>query len=753
MVPLFLFVGLVALQLLPIEWSWMASIAPGNEAVWKEMLGEPALAGAMPSFLPMSLDAHATRVDLAVLLALVTIFYVVLQVYRSLDQVKRLLTAVSVIGLLVAFAAFVQHLTDSSTMLGLWDLPARPKHGGPFVHVGHFSQYLNLSMGCALALMLVRLAERLPGQEWEAKDLAGARGQPLSRLEILLWILLVLGAVMVAMSNSRNGLLSMLVSGVVITVVLSRTHFLKGIAWPLAGMLVLAFAVLLLMGFDPVYERVATLEDPQGQLEGRFALIGDSLGLWKTSPWLGIGQGGFEHVFPAFDHSLRPGTAAHAENQFVELLAETGIAGLLLVLAFVGLLWRAWLRLLRSRPSPRAGLAYGLGFGLLAVALHALTDFGLRTPSVMLLALLSSGLIVSSARPWLVSGLPGRFLSAVMGFGLAGLLAVQILPAWNRVRAEQLWNEVEVQRLELRAPRLIGTEQQLDDFVAKVDEAARLDSDHVVYRYWSIVHGWQRAVARVKHGLRLAPETSVPKTPELKDAALSARQRLLALRVLMPIYGPLWSTFGQLGVEWEGDEDAARWIWRGQELAPHDPAACLAAGRQALRDKDLTKAVRSLRRAVAMGVDWRSLLMVLLQVQEIDDGPELARQVVSGNAHKLQWLATRKAWTERASESAQAALHAELRRLLEQSLESGEAMSWTWRALAQEEIRAGEDEEALPHLRQYLRTEPDSRMRIELAQLLHRMGDNDAAKGEVRTWLRRHPGDRAAEKLLIQLSR
>ena len=748
LVPLVLFVGLVALQTLPIGLDLMAIVSPGNAATWGTMLSSPPMPGGMPAHLPLSLDAHAARVDLALLLAVGTIFFVVLQVYRSLDQVKRLLAVLSLIGTLVALTAFVQHLTDSHTVMGLWDMPEGRNRGGPFVHVGHFSQYLNLSMGCALALLLVRLAERLPGRSWEAKDLLGGQGQPLSRLEIMLWVLLVLGAVMVAMSNSRNGILSMLVAGSLTTILLSRTGFLKGIAWPLAGMLVFAFAVLLLMGFDPVYERLATLEDPQGQIEGRFALLGDSLALWRTSPWLGVGQGAFENVFPAFDHSLRPGTAAHAENQYVELLAETGVAGLVLVLFFVGLLGRAWLRLLRSRPAPRAGLAYGLGFGLLAVALHALTDFGLRTPAVMVLAMVCAGLVVASAQTWILGGFRGRVLAGLSGLVLAALLGVQLLPAVDRWQAERQWTEVQTLRYLRRAPRLQGTEEELDDFVRAVDRAAELDPGNIEYRYWSIVHGWQRAVARVRMHRNLRPDVDVPKTPELVERARSARQDLLRARAIVPVYGPLWSTLGQLGVDWLSDPASAAWIWQGQRLAPHDPATCLAAGRQALRDPDHDEALRYLRRAVAMGVDWRGLIVVLLSRPGQAD---LARRVVSGNAHKLQWLATRPRFVEQADDEVERKLHSELRTLLEQAIDAKVARAWQYRALAQELIRSGDDAKALPLLRQHLRMEPTSRMRVELARLLDRMGKTESAITELVMWLRSHPGDAKARELLVGL--
>ncbi len=747
-IPLFLFLGLVALQSVPMGLSLMAALSPGNADVWTAMLSEPQSHGGIPSALPLSLYPHASRVDLAVLSAFVALFFVVLQVYRSLDQVKRFLTLVSLMGLFVASVAFVQHLTGSASVMGLWDMPTGTHHGGPFVHVGHFSQFINLSMGAALALMLVRLAERLPGRSWEAKELVWGTGNMLGRWGSLLLILLVLGSVMVAMSHSRNGLLSLLVSGAVTTVVLSRTNYLKGIAWPLIGLSVLSLLALLLMGFDPVYERLATLEDPGGQIESRFALIGDSLELWKTSPWLGVGQGSFASVFPGFDLSLRPGTAAHAENQYVELLVETGVFGFVLLLTFLGVLTLSWWRLLRACPAPRAGVAYGLGFGLLAVALHATTDFGLRNPAVMLLAITSAGMTVVTARPKCLGGVSGRGTVGGLGLAMALLLGFQVLPAFDRWRAEQGWEEVQWWRWKLQAPRLAGTADELDGFVDKVQRVSRLDADNIEFRFAYILHRWQREVARVRSSLDLAAGDSVPRTPSLVRVASGVRQDLLDARRLMPSHGRLWSMLGQIGVEWLDDPASEQWIWRGQELSPHDAATNLAAGRQALRNHQDVDAVRYLRRSIVMGAAWKGILRVLL-IRE--SGTDLARRVAHGNAHRLQWLALQPEFLAKASKEDREALHIELKGLLERAVLEGQARAWTYRALAQQELRMGKDSLAIPLLRQHLRMEPRSAMRVELARALSRMGKTESAISEVRTWLRSHPADAKARRLLLEL--
>ena len=75
-------------------------------------------------------------------------------------------------------------------------------------------------------------------------------------------------------------------------------------------------------------------------------------------------------------------TPSHAENDYVQFLAETGAVGILLLGLIVGLSLFAALRAQYQRDDPLArGLAFGAVMGITAILIHSTTDFNLQIPA------------------------------------------------------------------------------------------------------------------------------------------------------------------------------------------------------------------------------------------------------------------------------------------------------------------------------------------------------------------------------------
>lgn len=119
-------------------------------------------------------------------------------------------------------------------------------------------------------------------------------------------------------------------------------------------------------GVDVTPENYAAIE--------RFAHWQAAIEMSRYSPWIGVGLGNYEAVYPrvrliAWEYPL-----GHAHNYYLNVLAETGIIGLCTYLAMwitiVIITWRA-----RRHPSPLSSAAAA---GLLGtwtyIAVHSLTD-------------------------------------------------------------------------------------------------------------------------------------------------------------------------------------------------------------------------------------------------------------------------------------------------------------------------------------------------------------------------------------------
>jgi putative inorganic carbon (HCO3(-)) transporter len=119
-------------------------------------------------------------------------------------------------------------------------------------------------------------------------------------------------------------------------------------------------------GEDITDENYAVLE--------RLAHWQAALGMAQDQPWLGVGFGNYEPAYADYALLNWPYPLGHAHNYYLNLLAETGLVGLL---AYVGL-WTAvfWqtIRVIRRSDGWQRGVALGL-FGVwTALTVHHLVD-------------------------------------------------------------------------------------------------------------------------------------------------------------------------------------------------------------------------------------------------------------------------------------------------------------------------------------------------------------------------------------------
>lgn len=128
--------------------------------------------------------------------------------------------------------------------------------------------------------------------------------------------------------------------------------------------------------------------------------------LWRIAlrmvterPFLGVGPDNFRHLYGGYLHLARTDDRTHANNFYLEFLADLGVTG---AVSFAGLFiviaWRL-LRLMRTPPAASEALwAAGLGGSLLAFLIHGFSDYFLEFVSLYLLFWIVLGLGVALAR-------------------------------------------------------------------------------------------------------------------------------------------------------------------------------------------------------------------------------------------------------------------------------------------------------------------------------------------------------------------
>jgi hypothetical protein len=152
------------------------------------------------------------------------------------------------------------------------------------------------------------------------------------------------------------------------------------------------------------------------------------VGLASRSPLLGTGLGSFHDALPRAKQHNGAQRVEHAENDYLEMLADTGALGLGLAAAAAGLLVARSASAVRRSPPIARGLAIGALSGLAGLTVHSAVDFNLRVPSNAALAavLVAAAAAATGVRP---QPLSPRAASAGGAVAVLLLAAVYGLPA------------------------------------------------------------------------------------------------------------------------------------------------------------------------------------------------------------------------------------------------------------------------------------------------------------------------------------
>jgi O-antigen ligase len=176
--------------------------------------------------------------------------------------------------------------------------------------------------------------------------------------------------------------------------------------------------------------------------------------MWLDHFWWGVGPAHYDYRFREYRPERLQERPDRAHNDYLNLLADWGAAGGLIVLAgmaaFAAGLWETRKHVHRAERdlsgrggrggSNRFAFFLGASAGLLALTVHSVFDFNLHIPAnailgVTLLALLTSNLRFATERYWANARLPVRMLATV---ALATGVAYLGWQGWRR-GAENYW--------------------------------------------------------------------------------------------------------------------------------------------------------------------------------------------------------------------------------------------------------------------------------------------------------------------------
>src|SRR5438034_849130 len=473
-------VGLVGLALaptLPLPPTVLRLLALATARLYTEMLpGWPGKAG-WTVWRPLAIDpygvwAELSRFSIGLGAFLVTVAYPWRATAEEEDAraavFDRLLLTLLAGGALLAGLGLLSEATGSGRVLWITGVPAwAGRVSGPFVNPNHFAAWLGMVIPATLSYAVAMIG-LVSGRLREAVDEARAKGMrprqawvaALIAHQRRLWAPLLTCTVLLLMgvahagSGSRGGMAALLLGLSVASAGIARSMRSgnaprRATSWGLAALaLGAASGASVALWLAAEGTPSLAVESIDVSLPSRLAVSAEGSAIVRDHPLFGTGLGSWLHAFRPYQAPpVEGGIWDHAHNDYLELAAENGIAGVALVMLFALAVLRAsrreqtiravqvrlgphepasedlgsfelpeWRAALREQPFIRCGLAGGVA----AVLAQSLVDFGLHMPANFLALMVVVALLVLSGRSRRAGGTGALGLLLVLLAAAAG---------------------------------------------------------------------------------------------------------------------------------------------------------------------------------------------------------------------------------------------------------------------------------------------------------------------------------------------
>jgi O-antigen ligase len=321
-----------------------------------------------------SFDTHQ---EFTLLLADVLVVFLAVQAFRTLEDWREFVWFLVIFGFLVSVFGILQHLTFNGKLYWFREMHYGGIPFGPYVNRNHFAGFAELFIPAALVPLMLAKVRR-------------------ERLFIVgLFAAVSIGALFLA--ASRGGIVSFAVEMVIVVVWMSIKRV--GARQMLGGAAVLVAALLMVswLGVKQITQRFSGMQALEVASGKRASMRRDTWRIFVEHPWMGTGLGTLQTVYPPYETLYDGRIVNHSHNDYLEALAETGIAGGLCCALFLGvLLFHSLQQLSRSKSSSFSWVLNLSGFVACAGFLvHSFVDFNLHLPTNALLFFLMATLATS----------------------------------------------------------------------------------------------------------------------------------------------------------------------------------------------------------------------------------------------------------------------------------------------------------------------------------------------------------------------
>jgi putative inorganic carbon (hco3(-)) transporter len=381
--------GIVLLQLCPLPASLLHRVA-GRDVPQAQIR-----AGYL------SFEPYATRTHFLILVTCFIAFYFAQVVSQDRRRKQFFVGALVALGTFEAFYGLAQYLSGWQqifTYVKKFDLEEAT---GTYINRNHYAGFLEMILPFSLVFVIYEYA-KLRGDRGSKVGLKSLIAKSAAqRLVLSLAVSVVICAALI-FSRSRMGILAAASSVLVIfaLIAISRFHGRMG-SLLAATFILLTVCMAVWIGPGPIVSRFQTVSE-EYSLGGqsRISMWRDALPLIKHHPWLGTGLGTFPIAYTSGQTAFLSQFVNHAHNDYVEVAADLGIPGALILFAsIIFILIRAIRSFLSGERTFERIVALGCVGGIVAILLHSFADFNLYIPANAVLFSAILGLAVSVPAP------------------------------------------------------------------------------------------------------------------------------------------------------------------------------------------------------------------------------------------------------------------------------------------------------------------------------------------------------------------
>jgi O-antigen ligase len=331
----------------------------------------------------VSIFPYATETTAVHILVLSAFLLAALSMLQTASRLRRLAAFISVFGALYAFYAILQSVLSPTRIYGIYEVGYGLPFGS-FVNRHHFAALIEMAVAVPLGMLF-----------------AGAVRRD-KRLLYIIAVVLMGSALM--LSGSRGGLVAMLCE-VILLVILTAGGRKAG--KNLAPKIVLSIALMaaviggaIFVGGDTSLTRFAETAASKDITSNRTHIWAVTLNVITSNLPFGTGLGAFTQAYAQHDTLSGLELVEQAHNDYLQIVADAGIVGLILGGTFLFLFVREGVHVSRRHNTFRRAVGVGAFAGCSAVLIHSLFDFVLHTTAISVTFLSLIALMVAAGRQY-----------------------------------------------------------------------------------------------------------------------------------------------------------------------------------------------------------------------------------------------------------------------------------------------------------------------------------------------------------------